>query len=168
MVRAGPGRAWLPGKPSTPLCVPGLNSWEWAGALQPGWGSAKLLMSSWEPSPGHWEHSPAPSTRPGRRLVAYVALRGQPQPSGHPRLNPACPAPALKQHPSRGADRCRTPGMPTIPPPQNIGPSQQLRISLKCFFLSFLHGVQGKTSPCQRIFPLYSQGQGVTKPKEGF
>lgn len=121
--------------------VPGLNSWEQAEALEPGQSSARLPMSSWEPSPGHWEHSPAPSTRPGRKVLVYVARKGQPQPSGHPRPHPACPVPSLEEHPSKGTDGCGTPGIPAVPPPQNTGPNHQLRISLKCIFLSFLHGV---------------------------
>lgn len=97
-------------------------------------------MSSWEPSPGHWEHSPAPSTRPGRQMVAHVALRGQPQPSGHLRSHQVSqawsniPAKVLMEAGHLGR-------LQSLHPSANTGPSHQLRISLKCFFLSFLHGV---------------------------
>lgn len=59
--QGGPGSQANP----APLCVPGLNSWEGAGALEPGQGSARLSVSPWEPSPGHWEHSPAPGQAGG-------------------------------------------------------------------------------------------------------
>lgn len=118
-VRAGPGRPWLPGKPSTSVCSWTKElGWGWGPGARSGLCPAPHIILGAQP----WALGAQPSTqhqaRPGRWLVADVALRGQPQPSGHPRPHPACPAPGLQQHPSKDADRCRTPGTPAVPPAQ--------------------------------------------------
>lgn len=140
MMRAGPGRAWLPDKPSTSLC-------SWTKQLGVSWGpgarSGLTQASHVILRPQPWTLGAQPNTQHQARQEAggIYGSQGQPQPSGHPRPHPACPLPGLEQYPCKAADGCKTPGMPAVPPPQNTGPSYQLRISLKCFFLSFLHGV---------------------------
>lgn len=58
--------------------------------------------------------------------------------------------------------------MPAVPPPHNTGPSHQLRISLKCIFLFFLHGVPrlSLTLP-ESISPLFP-GPGGHKAQGRF
>lgn len=108
--------------------------------MEPGQGSAWLPLSSWEPSPGHWEHSPAPGQAGG---WWHLWFSGD---SPNLQVTPGPLQPVLSQAwssiPAKVLmDAGHLGHLQSLHPSANTGPSHQLKVSLKCFFLSFLHGV---------------------------